>query len=319
MGQLRGRTPMRFLSALVVAASVGFVAYAGRSIGQEPPDPQEMRNGVNYTFERTLATRKVDDAYDRGQLSLVVYIWRPIMHSRHEVVLYSHGSLGGLTYDPREPMSPLPIPLLEFLLRDGYTVVVPTRRGFGASTGTYREECAFSAGKCSLAEYRALAEPGIGEAVRDTNAVIDQIIEGKEVPAHSKIIFSGVSRGGLLSLRMAAERPEVTKGVINFVGGWLSINEAWPAAENAARMDLQNRWFGAIGQRAHIPTLWIYAARDENYPEKVTRTFFAKFQETGGAGRFVFVTQHSLGSGHAVAKDPKLWEGEVREYLEGLR
>ena len=76
MGRLRERTPVRFLSALVVAVSVGFVVFSGRSVGQEPPDPQEMRNGVNYTFERKLATRKVDDAYDRGQLSLVVYIWR---------------------------------------------------------------------------------------------------------------------------------------------------------------------------------------------------------------------------------------------------
>jgi len=51
----------------------------------------------------------------------------------------------------------------------------------------------------------------------------------------------------------------------------------------------------------------------------VARTFFNKFQEAGGTGRLVYVTQHSLDSGHAVAKAPKLWEGEVREYLEGLR
>lgn len=318
MRRLARRTKAWLLSALFFAASVGLLVCGGRSAAQAPPDPQEMRNGVDYTFERTFATRNVDDAYDRGHLSLVVYIWRPI-RSRHEVVLFSHGSLGGLTYDPREPLIFVPTALLEFLLREGYTVVAPTRRGFGASTGTFREECAFSAGKCTLAEYRALAEPGLAEAVRDTNAVIDQTIEGKEVPAGSKIIFMGVSRGGFLSLQMAAERPEVTKGAVNFVGGWLSISEVWPATENVTRVDVQNRWFRAIGRRARVPTLWIYASRDPNYSETVTRNFFSKFQETGGVGRFVFVTEHSLGSGHDVAKDLRLWEGAVREYLDKLR
>ena len=51
--------------------------------------------------------------------------------------------------------------------RRGYTVVQPTRRGLGESTGTFVEECAYIAGKCSLAEYRARAEPGLTEAIRD--------------------------------------------------------------------------------------------------------------------------------------------------------
>src|SRR5690348_11541733 len=120
MGQRRGCTQARVWSAWVVATTISLFVYGGRSVAQEPPNPQEMRNGVDYTFERTFATRKVDDEYDRGQLSLVVYIWRPLVHSRHQVVLFSHGSLGGLAYDPREPMTYVPYPLLEFLLREGY-------------------------------------------------------------------------------------------------------------------------------------------------------------------------------------------------------
>jgi pimeloyl-ACP methyl ester carboxylesterase len=127
--------------------------------------------------------------------------------------------------------------------------VLALRLGVGGSSGTFREECAFSAGKCSLAEYRALPEPGIAEALNDSNAVIDQVIEGRAVPSGSKIIFSGISRGGFLSLRIAAERPEITRGVVNFVGGWLSVNDGWPAEENAARVELQNQLFRSIGNR----------------------------------------------------------------------
>lgn len=71
----------------VLTLIIGLFVNCDQSVAQEPPDPQEMHNGVDYTFERTFATRNVDDAYDRGQLSLVVYIWRPVVRARHEVVL----------------------------------------------------------------------------------------------------------------------------------------------------------------------------------------------------------------------------------------
>jgi len=104
-----------------------------------------------------------------------------------------------VSIDPHEPIRYIPAELAEFFVRHGYTVVQPTRRGIGESIGTFVEECAFAAGKCSLVEYRALAEPGTVEAVRDTNAVIDQVVDGVEVPKGSKILFVGISRGGYLA------------------------------------------------------------------------------------------------------------------------
>jgi pimeloyl-ACP methyl ester carboxylesterase len=238
--------------------------------------------------------------------------------NRHEVALFSHGSLGGISIDPHEPLPYIPPELIEFLVRRGYTVVQPMRRGLGESTGTFVEECAFAAGKCSLSEYRARAEPGLAEAIRDSNAVIDQIIEGQEVPRESKLLFVGISRGGFLSLRMAAERPDLCKGVINFVGGWLSIRDEWPAEENSARVLLADEWFRSIGGKARAPTIWIYASRDPFYSESTTRRFFEKFREGGGTGQYVFVADHSLSIGHRVASDPKLWDTRTDAFLSEL-
>lgn len=292
---------------------------SGTGVGQARRDPDAFDNGVAYTFERKFATRPVNDSYDHGSISLAAYIWRPIAQNRHEVALVSHGSLGGIATDPHEPNSSyVSSELIEFLVRRGYTVVQPVRRGVGESTGTFVEECAYVAGKCSLAEYRARAEPGILEGVRDTNAVVDQIIEGKEVPRGSKLLFAGISRGAFLSLRMAAERPELCKGVISFVGGWLSIQDDWPAEENVARVALADEWFRSIGSRARAPTIWIYASRDPYYSEGTTRRFFEKFLEGGGKGEYVFVADHTLRIGHQIASAPKLWDTKVDAFLSGL-
>ena len=74
--------------------------------------------------------------------------------------------------------------------------MAPSRRGVGESSGTYREECAVWAGKCTRAEYLELFESGLEEAVLDTSAVIDQNILGGLVPRDSRLLLAGQSRGG---------------------------------------------------------------------------------------------------------------------------
>jgi pimeloyl-ACP methyl ester carboxylesterase len=301
----------RFLSMLVLLGTSAFA--------QSPPDPNAFRNGVAYTFERKFATRKVHDALDKGRISLATYIYRPMKESSHRVVLFFHGSLGGMTVDPHEPTLFMPAALTQYFVRRGFTVVYSTRRGLGESTGAFREECAFAAGRCTVAEYRALAEPGLAEAEKDSDAVIDQIIEGHEVPIGSKILFAGVSRGGFLALRVASRHPQISAGVVNFVGGWLSVGEPWDSQENAARTDLQLRLFKDIGAAlGSVPSLWIYAARDPFYPESTTRGFFTAFQSGGGTGEYLYIPEHSLRIGHIVATEPALWSEKVDAFTATL-
>jgi hypothetical protein len=98
-------------------------------------------------------------------------------------------------------------------------------------------------------------------AIADNLAVLDQVLLGSIVPRDAKVIFTGISRGGFPSLRMASERPENTAGVLNFVGGWISLADAWPADELEARAAWHHQRLNEIAVRAKVPTLWIYGSR----------------------------------------------------------
>jgi dipeptidyl aminopeptidase/acylaminoacyl peptidase len=39
----------------------------------------------------------------------------------------------------------------------------------------------------------------------------------------TRVVIGGQSRGGILSIAYAGQRPEQVKGVVNFVGGWRPI------------------------------------------------------------------------------------------------
>ncbi|HEX2464725.1 MAG TPA: hypothetical protein VHR17_08865 [Thermoanaerobaculia bacterium] len=297
-------------------------AWAVLSIAAAGVNGQELKPsyifGVDYTFERVRATRKSGDTADPADITLVSYVYRPLRTDRHQVVVWSHGSTNSMAFPPGEPRG-VPPTMIDFFTSRGYTLVAPSRRGVGESSGTYREECAVWAGKCTRAEYLELFESGLAEAVLDTSAVIDQNILGGLVPRDSRLLLAGQSRGGFLSLVMAAERPALVSGVVNFVGGWLSINDLWSAEDNEKALKLQLDRLSTIGARVRAPTVWLYAARDPFYAESTTRRFYRAFTEAGGKGEYFFVPTHTLKSGHELGSNPSLWERAVDEFLKSLQ
>jgi dienelactone hydrolase len=298
-----------WLTPIVVAATVN---------AQIPPWAPAFRYGTSYTFEQMNATREVNDEFDRGHITLVANVYRPAKNDRRQVVLFSHDSTGGWVRSPKESSGAPPSSVVEFFISRGFTLVAPMRRGVGFSTGTYREECPLSAGQCTPSENTTLSISGLGEAIQDTNAVIDQIILGKLLPQNSKILLAGYSRGGFLSLVMAGRRSDLATGVLNFVGGWIGISDVYAVSENAAKMQFQIEQLAAAGAKARVPTLWIYAARDVFYSETVTRQFFNAFTNAGGRGDYVFIGEHSLQNGHGIASQGSLWSTRVDRFLGEL-
>lgn len=298
-----------WLAPLVVVASVN---------AQTPPWAPAFRYGTSYKFEQIHASRQVDDEFDRGRLTLVANVYRPVKNDRQQVVLFSHGSTGSWTRHPKEMGGGPPPSVVEFFVSRGFTVVAPMRRGVGFSSGAYREECPLSAGQCSSSENTSSGISGLQEAIRDTDAVIDQIILGKLLPSNSKILLAGVSRGGFLSLILASRRSESVMGVLSFSGGWFGISDVFPASANMARMQFQGDELAAAGKKAPVPTLWIYAARDVFYSETVTRQFFKAFTDAGGRGDYVYIGDHPLENGHGIASQLPLWRARVDRFLSEL-
>jgi pimeloyl-ACP methyl ester carboxylesterase len=287
---------------------------AATAASAQPARPPFARfaHGIDYRFERATATTG-----GTSPVKIVAYVYVPLKNDRKEAVLFSHGSTGGGATAPDEPFVP-PRPVIEFFVSRGYTLVAPARRGRGESGGRYGEECGTWSGACSIADETALFEPGLAEATADSDAVLDQVVLGRLVPKDSKVVFAGVSRGGFLSLVMAARRPGTTKGVLSFVGGWFSVRDDYGPELNQKRLALQRDRLAAAAKTVHVPTLWVYAARDPFYSSAVSRQLFEAFTGAGGNGRYHYVETHTLPSGHAVATDATLWQQEAGAFLETL-
>jgi pimeloyl-ACP methyl ester carboxylesterase len=292
-------------------------ALAGSAARSQGPNPQPPVYGVHYSFEKMTAVRHIRDRHDNGIVRLVSYVFRPLQNDRHEVVVDLHGSLGGVAVAPGEPVLPLSRPKLNLLLQRGYTVVVPMRRGLGESEGQFVEECAYQAGKCTLAEYRKLMPNGLSDALASTKAVMQQVVLGKLKPRSGKAILWGGSRGGILALHYAATYPDQVRAVIAVSPGWLSLSEKWPKEEVEERLSVQRQLLARAGKGYRGPTLWIYAARDPFYAGPLTRQLFEAFTSAGGEGHYVYVQEHSLPSGHVPPVD--LWHGDAERFLQQLQ
>ena len=305
---------MRMLIKVVLFVLAGATCASGQMVDAE------FVYGRDYTFERMVATRKVHDAEDKGTIRLMTYVYRPLKNDRHEVVLFSHGSTGGLARSPKEPGggNAPPPGVVQFFVSRGYTVVAPMRRGRGESTGNYVEECSVYTGKCTNAESFALGDRAIKEALLDTDAVIDQLLIGRLVPRESKILLVGHSRGGFLSLILAGERPTLIKGVVNFAGGLYGVTDRFTALENQQRMDDQKARLTRAAKRASAPTIWFYAVRDPFYKDGVPQELHRYWQDAGGGAEFVFIARHSLPNAHLALSDPRLWEQQADAFLKTI-
>jgi pimeloyl-ACP methyl ester carboxylesterase len=274
--------------------------------------------GRDYTFERMEAKRVVRDAEDRGTIRLVTYVYRPVKNDRREVVLFSHGSTGGLVRSPKEDAGAAPPSVVRFFVSRGYTLVAPKRRGRGESTGTYVEECSTYTGQCTAADQVAVGDRAMREALLDTDAAIDQLILGRLVPRDSKIIVAGISRGGFLSLILAGKRPELVKGIFNFVGGWYGVTDRTTAQESQRRMDDQKVRLTRAAKQVSAPSIWFYAAHDPWYREGVPQELHRYWQDAGGRSEFVFLADHALPSGHELAANAALWERQADAFLKTI-
>jgi dienelactone hydrolase len=186
------------------------------------------------------------------------------------------------------------------LVKRGWMVAVPMRRGFAGSDGTLPRAT------CDLAAYaRREAE--------DVAGAVDALAMRRDVDA-TRMLLIGNSAGGMAAIAYgAAPRPGV-KAIVSFAGGLRVGGElgsrCWPTAMVTA--------FGAIARPGGPPQLWVYADNDRVFPPQVVRDSLDAFRANGGNAELLMLA--SVGAdGHQVMQHPDgmaTWLPEVGGFLQ---
>ena len=232
--------------------------------------------------------------------TLEATLYRPPGDGPHPVVLFHHGSTGGgnvalaATLRPRRQAP--------FFVEQGFAVLAPMRRGRGSSDGTHVE----SEGTCDPSVLGA----GLASAIEDTDAAI-AYLRAEPWADPGRVLVAGQSRGGLLAVAYAAERPGTVRGVINFAGGWTSQR-----CDDSGR-GFNQPTFAAAGGRTLVPMLWLYAEQDSYYSAAWVRRYHDAFAQGGGVATFHLFPAFG-GDGHRLVDRVEIWRLAAEDFLRGL-
>jgi len=185
-------------------------------------------------------------------------------------------------------------------VRRGFAVVVPMRKGRGASDGSYDEGYRCDGGA---------VDAGVASAVRDLDGVLDHLVQQPFVDP-DRLLMAGQSRGGYLSVVYAARgrHRDRIRGVINFAGGWMG---------ERCGTDLNSPGYAEAGRRSRPPMLWLYGEGDSYYSPDAIRGYFASFERAGGDGR-LSLADGVPGNGHRLLDFLSMWKPEADRFLESL-
>lgn len=197
--------------------------------------------------------------------------------------------------------------LADILVERGWLVAFPQRRGRGASDGLYDEGFTTDRTHYTCEAYRTLQ--GADRALDDISAAVEELQKRPDVE-DGPILIGGMSRGGILSVAWAGRNPDLTHGVVNFVGGWLG--------EGCGDAEEVNKKLFRSGGAYPRETLWMYGEDDTFYSLPYSRKNFAAFQNAGGRGTFHEFSVKGENNGHRVNVIPTLWNDLLLTYLDDL-
>ena len=187
-------------------------------------------------------------------------------------------------------------------------VIFPQRRGRGGSDGLYDE--GFEPDRSRYSCQTDLSLAGVARAIADLDAVMEHVRARPDVLT-TRMLIGGQSRGGILAIAYAGERPDMFLGAINFVGGWMGDRCSSATTINATTFRR-----GAAFKQS---TLWLYGDQDPFYSLSHSRSNFEAFVSAGGKGRFESYWVPGQDSGHAVIAHPKLWSDLLNTYVDAIK
>jgi dienelactone hydrolase len=191
-------------------------------------------------------------------------------------VVLNHGVSASARERARES-SGLLITAASVFARRGYVVVMPLRRGFGATGGSMAED----PGSCANPDY-VKAEQAAADDVMTAYAYA----RGLPYVDGARMILAGQSAGGMVSLFTAGTRsPQGLAAVLSFAGGRGGDPETSPgvpcAVEPIARV------LDTLGKQTRVPVLFNYAENDLFFSPRVTRLWFDRYAAGGADAEYI--------------------------------
>jgi dienelactone hydrolase len=241
-----------------------------------------------------------------GRYTLAATVLRPEGEGRYGAVILNHGTPGSASGRARESADLL-IHSAAVFARRGYVVVMPLRRGFGATGGEFAED----PGTCANPEYRK----GEQNAADDVMIAYEYArtlpyVDGK------RMILAGQSAGGLVSMYTAGTRnPEGLVAVLSFAagrGGNPDFRPGVPCAVEPVAKLLES-----VGKNVRVPVLLHYAENDMYFNAQTSRLWYERFAGAGASAEYVL--QPPFGrDGHYIFSEVlgvRYWLPAVEQFL----
>ena len=237
---------------------------------------------------------------------ITVTIWRDDAIKKAPYLLFSHGRAGtdqergkfGRSSEKRNS---------EYFVSKGFTVILPTRIGYGVSGGPDADY----SGACGNKNYLEARKVAIDQSKQVLNHVFDFSYIDR-----TKGIVVGQSVGGFTTIGLSAENISGLKGAINFAGG--DGGDPIKSAEKPCGDYLIKDTFAKYGASNKVPTLWLYSVNDKFWGEQLPKDWFAAFQKAGGKGQFISLPAYKE-DGHSIFRgDLNAWKNDFEKFIKEI-
>lgn len=201
--------------------------------------------------------------------------------------------------------------LSRWFVEHGYVVLLPQRRGHGATAGDLVE----AVGNCADPDH---FHSGLAAAA-DIEAAMN-FMSGQAFVDPDQTVVVGISSGGWASLALASQNPRGVRAAISFAGGRggraFGRTDGTVCGEHRLVEAAK-----AFGTSARVPTLWLYAENDSYFRPRLARKLASAWTSGGG-----FADLHMFGAygvdGHTIADDRagwNVWGHTLEAFLDSVR
>lgn len=185
--------------------------------------------------------------------------------------------------------------LSRWFVERGYIVVLPQRRGHGATGGVLSE----AIGNCANPDHVRS-----GQAAADDIAAVVTYFQDQPFVDASHIVVTGISTGGWASLAYASRNPKGVRSIVNFSGGRGGHAGGLRNAICGEQSLIDSA--ATFGQSAHVPSVWFYADNDSYFGPKLARSMAKAWNSSGGLAELHVLPAYGE-EGHNIADDRAGW------------